>query len=131
MPRTKVVVRNLPPGLPESAFKEAVDKGGFQGRYGYFDYVPGKVKPKLTTHSICYVNFKDEPALFEFSGSFNGHVFVDDKGAQFKSSVEYAPFQKVPKAKPRKDRREGTIEKDQEYQVSDEPSPILINLVRQ
>ena len=47
MPRTKAVIRNLPPDLPETSFREAVDAAGFAGRYGWFDYVPGKVKPKL------------------------------------------------------------------------------------
>ena len=49
MARTKVVVRNLPPDLPEQAFQDAVDAAGFRGRYTWFDYVVGKTKIKLIT----------------------------------------------------------------------------------
>lgn len=117
-PRTKVVVRNLPPDLPEEAFKDAVDSAGFRGRYGWFDYVQGKAKTKLTTPSIAYVNFADEASLFDFSGSFGGRRFADDKGKEWRIAVEFAPYQKCPRVnKPRRDRREGTIEKDRDFQV--------------
>ena len=76
MPRTKAVIRNLPPDLPETSFREAVDAAGFAGRYGWFDYVPGKVKPKLVIPSVAYVQFADEPALFAFGAAFNGRGFT-------------------------------------------------------
>ena len=119
MPRTKVVVRNLPPDLAEETFREAVDASGFRGRYGWFDYVRGKTKVKLTTPTIAYINFADEGSLFDFSGSFAGRTFADEDGKEYRATVEYAPYQKVPRVrgKPRRDRREGTIEKDKEFKV--------------
>ncbi|KAL9437723.1 hypothetical protein AB3S75_023570 [Citrus x aurantiifolia] len=53
--------------------------------------------------------------MFEFAELLNGHVFVNEKGAQFKVTVEYAPSQCVPKPCSRKDSREGTIFKDPDY----------------
>ena len=95
MPRTKVVVRNLPPDLPEETFREAVDAAGFRGRYGWFDYVRGKVKVKLTTPTVAYINFADEGSLFDFSGDFAGRKFADEDGKEYRATVEYAPYQKV------------------------------------
>ena len=131
MPRTKAVIRNLPPDLPETSFREAVDAAGFAGRYGWFDYVPGKVKPKLVIPSVAYVALADEPALVAFGAAFNGRGFThvpptppdgEDAPAapveppkEYRATVEYAPWQKTPRARPRRDRREGTLERDPEY----------------
>ena len=41
--RTKVVVRNLPPGLTEDAFRALVDKA-LAGRYDWLAFYPGKVR---------------------------------------------------------------------------------------
>jgi len=119
MPRTKVVVRNLPPDLSEQVFVEAVSSAGFAvgARVGWADYTQGKAKTKLTTPSVAHLNFADEAALFDFSARFGGGVFADQSGREYRATVEYAPYQKVPRGKPRRDRREGTIEKDPEYQV--------------
>ena len=120
-----------PPDLPETSFREAVDAAGFAGRYGWFDYVPGKVKPKLVIPSVAYVALADEPALVAFGAAFNGRGFThvpptlpdgEDAPAapveppkEYRATVEYAPWQKTPRARPRRDRREGTLERDPEY----------------
>ena len=41
--RTKVIVRKLPPLLPEADFQAAVDEV-CQGKYNWFSYVPGKLR---------------------------------------------------------------------------------------
>ena len=122
MPRTKVVVRNLPPDLSMAAFVAAVDEVGFPaGRRTWHDYVPGKAKAKLVTPSVAYVGLVDEAAVFDFNGAFAGRCFADDKGKEWRATVEYAPYQRVPRGKAKlrheHQRREGTIEKDREYQV--------------
>ena len=129
MPRTKAVIRSLPPDLPETSFREAVDAAGFAGRYGWFDYVPGKVKPKLVIPSVAYVALADEPALVAFGAAFNGRGFTHvprprptaktlpgprRTPKEYRASVEYAPWQKTPRARPRRDRR-GHLERDPEY----------------
>lgn len=66
---------------------------------------------RRVVHSRCYVNFEDPAAIPAFKAAVEGHAFVTDRGAQFRGCVEYAPFQKVPEGKPKRDPREGTIDK--------------------
>ncbi|XP_051144724.1 regulator of nonsense transcripts UPF3-like isoform X2 [Andrographis paniculata] len=112
--RTKVVVRHLPPTISQSNFAEHVDSR-FAGRYTWLDFRPGKSSLKHLIHSRAYINFHKPEDVLEFAEFFNGHVFVNEKGVQFKAIVEYAPSQRVPKQWSKKDGREGTILKDPEY----------------
>ncbi|CAN1804410.1 Regulator of nonsense transcripts UPF3 [Linum perenne] len=70
---------------------------------------------KHQSYSRVYIDFKTPDDVIEFAEFFNGHMFVNEKGTQFKAIVEYAPSQRVPKHLSKKDGREGTISKDPEY----------------
>ncbi|KAF3969152.1 hypothetical protein CMV_007041 [Castanea mollissima] len=70
---------------------------------------------KNQRYSQAYIDFKRPEDVFEFAEFFDGHVFVNEKGAQYKVLVEYAPSQKAPKSTTKKDGREGTIYKDPDY----------------
>ncbi|KAI4318536.1 hypothetical protein MLD38_032228 [Melastoma candidum] len=70
---------------------------------------------KHQIYSRAYINFKRPEDVIEFAEFFDGHVFVNEKGSQFKTIVEYAPSQRVPKLTTKKDGREGTLLKDPEY----------------
>ena len=61
-------------------------------------------------HARAYLYFKDPLQVYDFRAAFDGHIFVNEKGAQFRCSVEYAPYQGVPKKSSKKDPREGTLE---------------------
>ena len=76
-PRTKVVVRNLPPGLTSSAFLVAMERAGFVGKekVRWWDYVQGKAKLSLVVPSVAYVDFADELVLKEFASVFGGRAF--------------------------------------------------------
>ncbi|KAK1311447.1 Regulator of nonsense transcripts UPF3 [Acorus calamus] len=111
--RTKVVVRRLPPTLSRSALMEQID-GRFSGRYKWFSFRPGKISQKNQRYSRAYIDFKKSEDVVEFAEFFDGHVFVNEKGAQCRALVEYAPSQRIPKW-PKKDGREGSIFKDPEY----------------
>ncbi|KAL4184023.1 hypothetical protein AMTRI_Chr11g157970 [Amborella trichopoda] len=112
--RTKVVVRRLPPALTQQALMEKIDSR-FSGRYKWAAFRPGKNSLKNQRHSRIYIDFKRPEDVLEFAEFFVGHVFVNEKGSQFKAVVEYAPSQRVPKPWSKKDGREGTIFKDPEY----------------
>ncbi|XP_009587502.1 regulator of nonsense transcripts UPF3-like isoform X1 [Nicotiana tomentosiformis] len=121
--RTKVVLRHLPPTISQSMLVEQV-LSRFTGRYNWFSFRPGKSRPspqifscsqKHQTYSRAYVDFKRPEDVIEFAEFFDGHVFVNEKGTQFKTIVEYAPSQRAPKRWSKKDGREGTILKDPEY----------------
>ncbi|KAF3675728.1 hypothetical protein FXO37_05705 [Capsicum annuum] len=112
--RSKVVLRHLPPTISESALVEQVDSR-FAGRYNWFSFLPAKSSQKHQTYSRAYIDFKRPEDVIEFAEFFDGHVFVNEKGTQFKAIVEYAPSQRVPKNWSKKDGREGTILKDPDY----------------
>ena len=66
---------------------------------------------KRIRHSRLYLNFSDPAEVYKFRAQFSGHAFVNKKGAQYKCTVEFAPYQKVPREKAKEDSREGTYEK--------------------
>ncbi|XP_059449216.1 regulator of nonsense transcripts UPF3 isoform X2 [Corylus avellana] len=112
--RTKVVIRHLPPSLTQSDFFPQIDDK-FSGRYNWFCFRPGKNSQKHQRYSRAYIDFKRPEDVFKFAEFFAGHVFVNEKGAQYKIVVEYAPSQRVRKPFSKKDSREGTIYKDPDY----------------
>ncbi|KAG6490627.1 hypothetical protein ZIOFF_051936 [Zingiber officinale] len=112
--RTKVAVRRLPPSMSQTTLVEQIDSR-FAGRYDWFCFRPGKNSQKDHIHSRAYVNFRKPEDVVEFAEYFDGHIFVNEKGAQYKALVEYAPSQQIPKLWLKKDGREGTISKDPEY----------------
>ncbi|BAT86718.1 Regulator of nonsense transcripts [Vigna angularis] len=112
--RTKVVLRHLPPSLSEAALLAQID-AAFADRYNWFSFRPGKISQKHISYSRAYIDFKRPDDVVLFAEFFNGHVFVNEKGSQFKVIVEYAPSQRVPRQWSKKDGRDGTIYKDSEY----------------
>ncbi|CAL9120032.1 unnamed protein product [Musa textilis] len=112
--RTKVVMRHLPPAISQSVLMEQID-ARFAGRYDWVCFRSGKNGQKDQIHSRAYLNFNRPEDVVEFAEFFDGHIFVNEKGAQFKALVEYAPSQQVPNIWSKKDGREGTISKDPEY----------------
>jgi regulator of nonsense transcripts 3 len=65
---------------------------------------------KRLVHSRCYVNFADPGAIPAFKRAVEAHAFVTERGAQYRGCVEYAPFQKVPEQRVKRDPREGTLD---------------------
>ncbi|XVE88851.1 hypothetical protein DITRI_Ditri19aG0102200 [Diplodiscus trichospermus] len=112
--RTKVVIRHLPPSVTQSFLFSQIDDR-FSDRYNWSSFRLGKSSHKHQRYSRAYINFKRPEDVFEFAEFFDGHVFVNEKGSQFKAIVEYAPSQLVPKRGTKKDGREGTIFKDPDY----------------
>ncbi|GAV63295.1 Smg4_UPF3 domain-containing protein [Cephalotus follicularis] len=112
--RTKVVLRHLPPAITEVMLMEQID-AVFAGRYNWVSFRAGRNSQKHQSYSRAYIDFKRPEDVIEFAEFFNGHVFVNEKGTQFKTIVEYSPSQRAPKQLSKKDGREGTIFKDPEY----------------
>ncbi|MED6132737.1 hypothetical protein PIB30_021561 [Stylosanthes scabra] len=112
--KTKVVIRHLPPSLTQSDLLHHIDNH-FASRYNWFSFRPGNTSHKNQRHSRAYIDFKCTDDVFEFAEFFDGHVFVNERGAQHKAIVEYAPSQRVPRPSTKKDGREGTIYKDADY----------------
>lgn len=115
----KVVVRRLPPTLPQNILLEAVNSLAFiKDKYEWSSFINGKAsdKPsKSRVFSRAYFRFTDSISAVKFMETFNGHVFIDSKGVQDQAVVEFAPYRKTPK-QARTDPKQGTIEEDPEYQ---------------
>lgn len=128
--RTKIVVRKLPPYLKEDDFSTELKKHSIS-TYEWFAYYPGKARSdhlfltsfnafsssKKVTYSRAYLSFNDGQDVVNFKSKFDGFVFVGARGAQYKCSVEYAPYQRIPKTSTKKDPREGTIHKDPDFKA--------------
>lgn len=65
---------------------------------------------RKTILSRAYLNFAEPATVYEFKARFDGHAFITTKGSQYKCTVEYAPFQKVPSPPKKKNPLEGTID---------------------
>ncbi|KAL7422102.1 hypothetical protein Q5752_002745 [Cryptotrichosporon argae] len=117
-PRLKLVVRRLPPTLPEQTFWAAVAPF-VEGKSGWRRYVsgrPGDAYGAHPVHSRAYVLMNDADSLLAFHRGFDGHVFRSKAGGEFQAVVEFAPVQKTPvKAKTKADARMGTIDDDPDY----------------
>lgn len=112
--RTKVVLRHLPPTITPAMLVDQIDDR-FANRYKLVSFRPGNSSTKHQIHSRAYINFQKPEDVIEFADFFGGHVFVNEKGTQFKTVVEYAPSQRVAKHLSKKDGREGTLYKDPVY----------------
>jgi len=113
---TKLVLRHLPPTLSEAALRDRID-AHFAGRYNWLCFRPPKTSSLSHRHQLysrAYIQLKTPQDVFEFADMFNGHIFVNEKGSQFKAVVEYSPYQCVPDTS-KKDTRAGTIYKDPKY----------------
>ncbi|OCF73242.1 hypothetical protein I204_06473 [Kwoniella mangroviensis CBS 8886] len=119
-PRNKLVIRRLPPTLPEELFWNSVSTWINDKTCLWKRYIKGKVGDggydSHPVHSRAYVLMASPDALVEFVRGFDGHVFKAKTGAEYQAVVEFAPVQKTPyKAKVKVDARQGTIDEDPDY----------------
>ncbi|XP_006455323.1 hypothetical protein AGABI2DRAFT_187731 [Agaricus bisporus var. bisporus H97] len=118
--RLKIVVRRLPPNLPEDIFWQSVSNWVTDDTVMWKLYFPGKPKKRMNKENIpsrAYIAFKDSEHLLFFSREYDGHKFVDKAGNESYAVVEFAPYQKVPGEKKKPDSRNATIEKGQALRV--------------
>ncbi|OAV89981.1 hypothetical protein PTTG_07509 [Puccinia triticina 1-1 BBBD Race 1] len=130
--RTKLVVRHLPPSLPEEVFWKTVSRWlePTPREDGTIDppkctatfksYVPGKVrrnKTKVEIPSRAYIQFATPDQVVEFHQGYANQAFRDSHGNLTFPKVEFAPYQKVAGPPKKIDNRIGTIDTDHEYQA--------------
>ncbi|KAK1228110.1 hypothetical protein PQX77_008881 [Marasmius sp. AFHP31] len=116
--RLKIVIRRLPPNLPEDVFWQSVQQWVSDDTVTWKSYHQGKFRSRLNKENIssrAYVAFKSEEQLAPFHRGYDGHIFRDKSGNESQAVVEYAPYQKVPSDKKKADARLGTIEQDEDY----------------
>ncbi|KIR68157.1 hypothetical protein I314_01651 [Cryptococcus bacillisporus CA1873] len=107
-PRNKLVIRRLPPTLPEDIFWQSVSTWITDKTCLWKRFVKGKAgDSNYDSHPVysrAYVLMADPESLVNFHR------------AEFQAVIEYAPFQKTPlKTKVKVDNRQGTIDEDPDY----------------
>ncbi|XP_058055038.1 regulator of nonsense transcripts 3A [Anopheles bellator] len=112
-PRTRVVIRRLPPSMTEEMFREQISTDGVLPKHEEFYFVGPDWSLGVNASSRAYITFTDPADVFRFTESYDGYTFIDSKGAEYPAVVEYAPFQRLPKNRSRKkDSKCSTIESD-------------------
>ncbi|XP_032528980.2 regulator of nonsense transcripts 3B isoform X1 [Danaus plexippus] len=112
-PLTKIILRRLPPTMTEEAFLEQVSP---IPEHDHFYFAKPDNSLGNNVYSRAYINFVNVDDIYLFRDKFDGYVFLDEKGVEYVGIVEYAPFQRIPKKKKKKDPKCGTIESDPIYQ---------------
>jgi len=113
----KVVVRLLPPEITEEELLATLGQAHAE-RTKWRSFVPGKRykgEAKASLNARCYFKFEALEYAEEFIKDYHGHQFVDGQGEQFRAVACFAPYQKVPRTKPQKDPREGSILDDPQF----------------
>ncbi|TPX32835.1 hypothetical protein SmJEL517_g04147 [Synchytrium microbalum] len=116
--KLKIVLRRLPPNLPEEIFRSSINPWlEMTDSYYYCSGKQAKSAAKENVYSRAYIHFKDVPSLLEFHRGFEGHVFADAKGNETRIHIEFAPSQQCPKRKVKVDSRIATISDDSDYKA--------------
>ncbi|OQR72770.1 hypothetical protein BIW11_10172 [Tropilaelaps mercedesae] len=109
----KVVIRRLPPSLCE---EELLEQMSPLPEHDSYYFVPAE--NSMSGNSFCraYFAFRDHQEVVNFRDKWDGYVFLDERGQDYPAIVEFAPFQKMPRKKPKKpDNKSGTIEQGEFY----------------
>ncbi|CAG8619742.1 3023_t:CDS:2 [Acaulospora morrowiae] len=116
--KTKIVIRRLPPLLPESLFLDSVKQWANEETTDYYRFHQGRIsksKNKESVFSRAYFHFKTVEQVLEFHRAYDNHLFIDKNGMENRAVVEFAVYQKLPKEHKKPDPRQGTIESDPSY----------------
>lgn len=63
------------------------------------------------TFARAYISLRSQQDILQFKDKWDGYVFLDERGQEYPAIVEFAPFQKMPRKKPKKlDSKCGTLE---------------------
>ncbi|KAF3490784.1 nonsense-mediated mRNA decay protein Upf3 [Arthroderma uncinatum] len=126
VPRLKLHVRRLPPGMTQGEFESALGdhwKVG-RGKIDWFLFKEGKVSTdpsKPSRPGRAYLRVTSSVTIPELSDVIRQTPFQDARNSYNDSALlgpptlEYAPFSRVPSGKVRNDARVGTIDQDAEF----------------
>lgn len=116
----KLVIRNIPSTASEAEVRELLQAHGVS-HDRIWRFVPGRKRSnnRPPTPARLYMDLKTEPeSARKLIASLHGHFFYlesKDQGDAKPLDVEFAPFQKVPREKQRKDAKAGMIDRDPDY----------------
>lgn len=110
----KVVIRKLPTDVTEEQFLASVAE--FKGRYNWSYFRPGKTSifPNRSRPGVAYLRFADPSTVYDFHSFVEGGSMVVG-GKVIQPQVEFAPCQRIPRARKTRDSRQGRYESDRDY----------------
>ena len=74
----QVVIRRLPPNLPEEVLMKVL--APFLDNVDFSYFTTGDPSLEKNSFSRCYLNFKDRESMKDFSKRFDGHRFRNAQG---------------------------------------------------
>ncbi|CAJ0646468.1 11217_t:CDS:2 [Entrophospora sp. SA101] len=92
--KNKVVIRRLPPLLPESQFLESVKQWVNENTTDHFKFYPGRVsksKNKECIYSRAYIHFKNIEQVLEFHRVYDNHLFRDKQAEEAQQNAFKEP----------------------------------------
>ncbi|EJD51954.1 hypothetical protein AURDEDRAFT_181525 [Auricularia subglabra TFB-10046 SS5] len=116
--RLKVVVRRLPPNLPEDVFWDSVKPWANDDTVQWRSFVAGKISKRTIKENVpsrAYITFKTHESVAIFSREYDGHIFRDKSGRETAAVVEFAPYQKIPPTEVKPDKYKDTLLRDAHY----------------
>lgn len=116
--RLKVVVRRLPPNLPEDVFWDSVKPWANDDTVQWRSFVAGKISKRTIKENVpsrAYITFKTHESVALFSREYDGHIFRDKSGRETAAVVEFAPYQKIPPTEVKHDKYKDTLLRDAHY----------------
>ncbi len=111
--QTKVIIRHLPPDQTKEKLLTILDP---LPSCKYFIFVPGDPVLGKFGCSRAYINFDCFEDIVPFRDAYDGMILETERGVKYRIIIELAPYQVVPRGRPRPDHRCGTIFGDTEYQ---------------
>ena len=120
-PVYKVVIRRLPPTLPEQVLRETLKP--YEQDFEWSSFEAGKVVSsgeRRSRPSRCYISFRKPEGMRAFVSAYDGHRFIGADRQEFRAQVMRAPLQRVPdrRAAPRsRDKLTDTLDDDDDYKA--------------
>ncbi|KAI9687731.1 MAG: hypothetical protein M1822_001811 [Bathelium mastoideum] len=125
-PRLKVVIRRLPPGLTRDEFETALGDEWKRGgsKVDWVDYRDGRISKDLAKPSRparAYFHLTGQHHLATLAEKVRSTTFQDAKNTTRDAaliappSVEFAPYNRIPSGRVRRDARQGTIDQDPDF----------------
>ena len=74
----KVVVRHLPPALPEHVLRKLLEP--YMDQVNLFYYAKGDPGMEKFWYARCYLSFQSSESMVKFARDFDGHRFRNAQG---------------------------------------------------
>jgi hypothetical protein len=78
--------------------------------FDVFNEIDNSALREACRPSVAYINFHSADSIGAFHTRFVDQVLTDKNGNEYRTQIEYAPYQRIPRLKKPKDPRQGKYE---------------------